>query len=61
MTQIRIPIATRNAGPNQEGNFSWALKKFNPVIVEIRKFSAKNKSTEPLRGNDLFSDMIFAI
>jgi len=61
MIQINSPIAIRNAGPNHEGNFPLALKKFSPVIVEIRRFSARNKRTEPLRGSDLFSDMTFAI
>jgi hypothetical protein len=61
MMQINSPIATRNTGPNHEGNLSRALRKFSPVTVEIRRFNARNKRTEPLRGSDLFSDMTFAI
>lgn len=61
MMQINSPIATRNVGPNHEGKFSRALKKFSPVIVEIRRFNDRNKRTEPLRVSDLFSDVSFAI
>jgi len=53
MMQINRPIATRNTGPNHEGKFSRALKKFSPVIAEISKFSARSKRTVLLRGSDL--------
>jgi len=52
MMQINSPIAQRNTGPNHEGKFSRALKKFSPVIAEIRQFSARNKRIEPLRCSD---------
>jgi hypothetical protein len=61
MMQINNTIAKRNAGPNHEGKFSRAFKKFSPVIAEMRQFSAKSKSTRVLRGSDRFSDMAFAI
>jgi hypothetical protein len=61
MTHINNPIATRNTGPNHEGKFSRAFKKFSPVIVEIRRFNARNKRTEPLSGSDFLADVIFAI
>jgi len=61
MMQINSPIAKRNIGPNHDGKFSRALKKFSPVMAEISKFSDSNNRTEPLIGSDLLSDMTFAI